>query len=544
MDASFAALVRERRGWDEARVALFDVGFARYWERSAGLARRTQTWAPPRLRHVAVVGEPFSVRPFVQLLNTSAWLIYDCDLDPECSDPEFVAYLLVHGDRMAATGEVTLAAVHTAAYWLDRTPQERAEFAAAAARSARPDGEAFRLLADALDWIGELRHETLRPAERGAAYRSIPGTGLLVPRELEGHPNRLVERWAAIAQGVLRDDRGRRRATDTGAAQELCDWLRAAAPPLIVAGRGGRILWEPRSPDRLGHLRSELKTGSGAAIRDVAADLRTIDSHTRAFRAALVDPSALPRPSGSLEERGYAYLHPERGLITYNLYEPGIERLAGPALPYAREMLGARTLHEWAHLAVEAGWIPRTADDEHFAGLCSGFAAELDRTIRDAPARARELGATDLQALARQDRREPRAATGAPARAPGSALVEIFLGRLSDYRANLLACRLMTLGERETYVRHNVRTLRGEFPPPRLWTMLVRYVYEFQYLAFSAVRDSFSFFTQSTWFDADFLATAILDEPRFMRLTSAARLICAAFAPAERWLRLPATPLA
>jgi hypothetical protein len=365
-----------------------------------------------------------------------------------------------------------------------------------------------------------------------------------VPRELEGHPDRLVERWAAIVQGVVRDHRGRRRTAGTGAAQELCDWLRAEAPPLIVTGRGARILWEPRFPDRLGQLRSELKTGSDAAICDVAADLRTIDARTRAFRAALIDPTALPQPSESLEERGYAYLHPERGLIAYNLHEPAIERLAGPALPYAREMLGARTLHEWAHLAVEAGWIPRTADDERFGELCSGFAAELDRTIRDAPARARELGAADLQALTRQDSRDPRADAGAPARAPSSALVEIFLGRLSDYRANLLACRLMTLGERETYVRHNVRTLRGEFPPPRLWRMLVRYLYEYQYLAFSAVRDAFSFFAHSTWFDADFFATAILDEPRFVRLASAARLICTAFAPAETWLRLPATPLA
>jgi hypothetical protein len=544
MDAAFAQLVQERRGWGAPRVDLFNSGFARYWERSTELARRTSTWTPPRLRHVAVVGEPLAVPPFVQLLNTSAWLLYDCDLDPESSDPELLAYLLVHGDRLAASGEVTLAAVHTAAYWFAREPRERAAFAAAAGRSRRPDGEAFRLLADALDWLGALHHETLRPAQTGAACRAIPGTGLRVPRKLEHQPDELVERWAAIARKAVLDYRGRWRATDAGASQELCAWLRDEAPPLLVTGRGGEILWEPRFPDRLGRLRSELKVGSGAAIRDVAADLRTVERHTRSFAAALVDPSALPRTSRSLEERGYAYLHPARGLIAYNLHEPGIDRLVGPALPFARAMLGARTLHEWAHLAVEAGWVPQVSGDERFVELCSAFAGELDRTIRDAPAAARERGADDLLDLARRGSHDRGSASRAAGGGPGTALVEIFLGRLSDYRANLLACRLMTFGERETYVRHNIRTLRGELPPSRLWRMLIRYLYEYQYLGFSAVRDPYSFFVHGTWFDVDFLATAILDEQRFHRLAAAAQRICASFAPDAARFRAPAGPLA
>ncbi len=60
-------------------------------------------------------------------------------------------------------GEVTMAALHHAAWWLERDDAECAAFAAAAARSARPDADAFRLLAAALPWLRRLGHATLRP---------------------------------------------------------------------------------------------------------------------------------------------------------------------------------------------------------------------------------------------------------------------------------------------------------------------------------------------------------------------------------------------
>src|SRR5262249_58604874 len=125
----------------------------------AGLSAALGGWARPRARHVAVALEPYRVRPYVQLLNTSAWLLYESDLDPERSHAEFLAYLLVHGDRMAVTGEVTLGGLHTAAYWFGRDEAQRAAFAGAAQRSTRPDAQAFRLLAAAIGWLGELRHD-------------------------------------------------------------------------------------------------------------------------------------------------------------------------------------------------------------------------------------------------------------------------------------------------------------------------------------------------------------------------------------------------
>src|SRR5262245_52708267 len=98
MSREFAALAAKRAGWEAAACARFGAAFELVWDRAAALAWRTTTWPPPRRRHVVVVREPRDVVPWVQLLNTSAWLVYGSDLDSTRSDPEFLAYLLAHGD--------------------------------------------------------------------------------------------------------------------------------------------------------------------------------------------------------------------------------------------------------------------------------------------------------------------------------------------------------------------------------------------------------------------------------------------------------------
>src|SRR4029077_20269193 len=86
---------------------------------------------------------------------------------------------------------------------------------------------------------------------------------------------------------------------------------------------------------------------------------------------------ALPAPDADSAQSGYSYLHRERGLIAYNLHEPGMERLRGPALPFARAMLAARTMHEWAHLAVDAGWVRRSVDADGWRERVAALAAAL-----------------------------------------------------------------------------------------------------------------------------------------------------------------------
>jgi hypothetical protein len=65
--------------------------------------------------------------------------------------------------------------------------------------------------------------------------------------------------------------------------------------------------------------------------------------------------------------------------------------------------------------------------------------------------------------------------------------------------------------------------------------MLVRYLYEYQYLAFSAVADARTYFLRSTGFDRDLLGRGVLDDASFDRLTASVAAVCACYAVDERW---------
>jgi hypothetical protein len=524
MSREFADLLRDRRGWSSAQIDLFDRSFRTYWQRSSSLARRTRTWMPPRLRHVGVVTEPGTVRPYVQLLNTSAWLLYASDFDPERSDPEFTSYLFAHGDRMALTGEVTLAALHDAAWWLERSDEECAAFAAASARSPRPDAAGYLALASALPWLRRLRHEDLDPPLVVSPHRAIPGTGLLVPQALEREPRALVDAWSVAATGAIESYRRSWRAAPGAAIAQVRDWLAVAAPPLLVTAERGRVVWDPEQPALVEALGTVLDRGDATAVASIEEDLRTIARHTRAFLDALVEPAALPMPALEIDQGGYSWLHRTRRLIAYEVDESGMERLCGPALPYARAMLGARTVHEWAHLAVDAGWVPCVAGPGELAARQAGLAEILERVIAAAPAVIRTLTMRDLAEVGGGE-------------SPAQALAHLFLARMPDYQANLLAQRFLDRGEIETYTRHNIRTLRFTYPPPQLFRMLIRYLFEMQYLGFSEVAERDRFFVRSTWFDADFFATGVLDVPAFSALARAAAAICACYAVDETRFR-------
>jgi hypothetical protein len=520
MSVEFAALLTARRGWRAAQVALFDAGFSLYWTRSAALARRTATWPAPRLRHVAVVGDALAVRPYSQLLNTSAWLLYASDLDTERAHPEWVAYLLAYGDRMAMTGEVTHAAAQAAAWWLERTDDECRAFAEAATRATRPDAAGFQAIAAGLSWLRRLRHVDLCPPRVVSPHRSMPGTGLLVPQALEQEPPALSVRWRTTAEAALRAYRAAWAAREPAAVAELLSWLERETPPLLVTAEGGRIVWEPEAPGHGDPLRDLLADADAVAVRAIHDDLRAVDRHTRAFLDAVVDRTALSTARADAEQSGYSYLHRERRLIAYNVDERGMERRRGAPLPFARAMLGARTAHEWAHLADAAGWVPRTIDESGWQAAQDALAAALDATIGAAPAAVRARTGADVARLAEG---------GGSA---GRTLVRIALTRLPDYRANLVARRFLDEHERETYVRHNIRTLRPEYPPPELWRMLVRYLYEYQYLGphlrLVRVADARAFLWQSTWFVDDFVATGVLDAARFDALAERVATLCRA----------------
>lgn len=483
---------------------------------------------PPRRRNLGICidPDPLAIRPYVQLLNTSTWLLYADDFDPAHATAEFVAYLLAHGDRMVVTGEVTQAAIYNAAWWLERTDAECAAFSTAAAASTRPDADAFRALAHALTWLRQLRHETLDPPAIISPHRAIPGSGLLVPQAIEREPPALVDAWKAHATAALQRYHAHWRRSDPPAVTALCRWLADTAPPLLIVGHAERVLWDPAHPERIGTVRDVLRQADAAALHDIAAELALIDVHTRRFRAALVTPDALPAPPATTTHNGLTYLHRDHALVAYGLFEPGMERLRGPHLPYEAAMVGARTVHEWAHLADAAGWVPRVVDPDEWRARRAAFATLLEAVVAAAPSPWPHLTAADRAELSAE-------------RPLGEAMVRIVVSRLPDFRANLLARHFMSAAERETYVRHNIRSLHGEYPTARRWRMLLRYVFEYQYLRFSEISDPRTFFLHSTSFIDDFFVPGLCDDRTFDALIAAVAALCDAYAVDTTAFRFP-----
>ena len=113
----------------------------------------------------------------------------------------------------------------------------------------------------------------------------------------------------------------------------------------------------------------------------------------------------------------------------------------------------------------------------------------MDDAIACASAAVRSRTAADLAALAE----------GRPA---GVALGRLLVTRMPDYRTNLVARALMSDDEAETYVRHNVRSLGAQYPPEQAWRLLLRYLFEYQYLlpalGLTRVADPRTFLFSST----------------------------------------------
>lgn len=531
MSTTMATLIETRRPGATEIVRMLNEAFPRYWERTADLATRSRTWPTPRRRNIAIVDHATDIPPFIQLLNTSTWTLFDCDFAQETSSIELLAYLLVQGDRMSLTGEATMAAIHNAAYWFDRTPEEIADFQRGARATTRPDADAYDALADSIPWFQQVAHETLRPPPSFEGYRAIPRTGLLVPIELQEKPVELTAKWTDTAKASVDTYFRRYRGSDRNRVTEILEWLRVDTAEVVVTGRKNRILWDPNVPERVGSLRNELKNAGPECLDSILADLQTIDAHTRTFRERAIAFEELPCADDDLAQDGYTYLYRGRRMLAYNLFEPHIERLRAPALPYARAMLGARAFHEWSHLAVDAGWVTTARPvAEHIEALNEAF----DRAIQRSPEAVRAGTRNDLaEANANYPRQrainwggETIASDG---ESHGAALLRMLLPRFADYKANLLATEVQSPEEREAYVRQNIRTLRAEYAPAQMWRMIARYLYELQYLRFSEVADRLEYFLTSTWFDSDFVATEIVSASTLAEIDEAFGKLLACF---------------
>ena len=489
---------------------LFDRAFQLYWRRLKELtAEASVYWFPPRVQHVCVITEPDRVRPYFQPLHQSSWLVYESDFSPECSNLEFAIYQLIQAERMGLLQQVVPAFLLNLSYWFKRSNAEIDRFREACALTPRPDAEAYRALAELLQYWDELYHEVFKrpvvvPPE---GLISVTHTGMVVPKSREARLGLFLERCERVVGGVAAGHYASFAASNEGVEAEICEWLQAERPRLLVTGAEGRVIWDFHLPDETDQLRQQIDGITDAAAESLRADLAVVDQRSRAFLGSLAAQARLPEPEPhSAEQGGLTYMHLERGEIAYNVCEEGMQRLREPAPSFERFMLAARTVHEWAHRATEAGWVcvPEARRAEE-AQLVSEAAELLDQIVRDAPAGVREYCGASLASLA--------GGSGV-----GAALVELAWSRIEDFQSNLLSQRYLTAEERETYVRNNVRSLAQEVQPDALFQRLARYAYEYQYLRFSAVSDHHAYFMRSTWFPDQYLETGVVQLEHFDRL--------------------------
>lgn len=501
MSAPFARLVQEQRGVSAAWVELFNQAVARYFERVSMLADKApKYWRMPRLANVCMVQDAEHTRPYYQPFPQNSWLLYETDFDPECSNVEHATYQLVHVERLGLTGDAGMTWIHNLSYFIARSAEERAAFALGCEASPRPDTAAFRAIGELMDLLGSLYHDQLRPGPTSPEIRTarIELAGLTVPEEHREMIQALPKKCLAATHNVIHRyyQEQKRGGSLDEPERALVDWLKDTAPMVLLTDHLGGTVSDPDRADEVDGLRVVLKGIPSRAAESLREDWSLIDRHTRIFLAALVDSDELELPTDALDQEGGIYIHDKRKLIAYCLAQPGLRTLAEEAPPYHRMLVGARTIHEWGHLAVDAGMV---AVPSHLAESHEEAHRELveifDQIVASAPHDLRRIADREIELL----------------RLEGYRLGDMPLDRVADYQANILAHAFLSVGEMEAYIRTNVRPLidEKEVGP---YLGLARHAYEYQYLLLSGIEDPFGYFVSSTWFAEQFFETGIVDE--------------------------------
>ena len=168
------------------QIDCLERGTALYWQRCRDLfARAPATWFPPRQANLLIVSEQRGIFPYMEPFIGTSSLLYASDLN---THPEYVAYMLVHVDRLALLKSVRDALVCNLSYWFDRDDASRSAFASAAAGAKRPDAQCFTALAGAFDWIDQLFHIPLREPQQDITepyLEIVDGAELYAPKRLQ-----------------------------------------------------------------------------------------------------------------------------------------------------------------------------------------------------------------------------------------------------------------------------------------------------------------------------------------------------------------------
>jgi hypothetical protein len=512
-DAHAAAL--ESRGLVPSGFrAMFDEAFRRLWSALSVLAKAApEAFPPPRLINVAVFTDRTRMHPYFQPFEGMSVLVFADDFDPATSSVEHAAYQLLVAERLGQTRRASVATMAALPYLLLLDDDGANNFIEGARRSARPDAEAARLIADHL---ADLRSSTLCEGvgftgSPPAGYLRAKGTSLAFRREFLPSLQPVVKTLDAIAERVVSVYYEAQAARGGGASpeDELCKFLREARPQVLVVSESGDILWDPDAPLETERVRERARGIGDRPARGLMDDLRLVAGVSERFLRHVRGAREFRIPT-FLEAAGGVYLHYERRLIAYALEQPGIMPLREEAPPYHRLLLEARAMHEWGHVAVEAGVVrvpPHRRRDLEAAR--ADIAAIFARVVNGLPADVQPLVDDELRAI----------------RGEGTRLEDLPLARIEDYGANVLVRRLLSPESLHAYARANVRSRAAE--DIGLLRKLARYAFEVQYLWLAGLEDPWSYFLASTYFREEYISAGVIHEDTARALVDAVGRACA-----------------
>lgn len=518
----FAELLIADARLSDAQIDCLERGNALYWQRCSDLfARAPGSWFPPRQTNLLIVSDPRGISPYMEPFIGTSSLLYTSDLD---THPEYVAYMLVHVDRLALRPSVRAALVCNLSYWFDRDEASRHAFASAAARAKRPDAPCFRALANTFEWIDQLLHIPLREPQQDPTepYLAVEGADLYVPKRLQSQVTALCDAGESAVNQAMQSTLPTAVPARSRTADALCDWLQEVRAHVIVVAPDGTTVWSPDMNDPR-WMRRALVNASDSAVASLHEDLRTIDARSRRFLERVIDVDALPKSYAVLEFGGGTYVDPARRAVVHKLKQTSFDCMAAAAPPYYRLFLGARVMHEWGHLAHAAKFL-RVAEEKKAA--YTEARAELgDCFVNAIAAMPETIRARDVETAILSLRSKELPAI----------LARKTLARVGDYLSNLMCSKLLPGEEMQTYVRTNVRHHFDE--KLGLVSELARYAYEVHYLALADLPRSY-FFNTSRFIDY-FINSGIISADNTNALFDATGRVLACYGVDEKKLALP-----
>jgi len=484
LNTDFAQALIETNRMTDAQMARLERGFSIYWNRCHALFKQAPgSWFPPRQINLLLISDKDQVSPYLEPFPNVSCTLYLSDLD---THPEYVAYMLVHAERLSMLHSVGPTLTYNQSWWLLCDNDTIEHFKEGVRKAQRPDAAIFALVAQSLTWVDKLLHNPLRqPAQHiDEPYVCIKGADLYIPKNNQSDWMSVCTQSETILREAMAKPSGHSmpRTNSIQALEHLCDWVQDQATRVALSESEIGVFSTPqnRAIDTLRHV---LVNTPSDVIRSLLDDLILVQTRSQTFFDALRCPQRLPTRCAILEQGGGVYVDARNHWIVYELNQPSFDARTRQAPPFHRRLLGARVMHEWGHLAHEANflYIPETHKSAYQAARAD-IGIQWMRILRAAPARMHAEIEAQLATL-----------TAQTALAPEAALARKTLSRVGDYLSNRLAAHLIPPEELHAYVRVNVRHHMDEALD--FISELARYAYEIQYLTLVGLPRSYFFDT-------------------------------------------------